>query len=87
MPCQDLCHIDIRMFSGAAKGDISVFEVFFEAYKKRIFGVALKMLKSPAELRILRSISFPLAVETGLAKLTILKPTCLPLPIMLFIPI
>ena len=50
MPCRDLCHIDIKeCFQAFAKGDISVFEVFFEAYKKRIFGVALKMLKSPAE--------------------------------------
>lgn len=50
MPCRDPYEIDIiACFQALAKGDLSVFEVFFEAYKKRVFGVALKMLKSPTE--------------------------------------
>lgn len=50
MPCRDPYEIDITAcFQALAKGDLSVFEVFFEAYKKRVFGVALKMLKSPTE--------------------------------------
>lgn len=50
MPCRGPYDIDITAcFQSLAKGDLSVFEVFFEAYKKRVFGVALKMLKSPTE--------------------------------------
>ncbi len=50
MPCRDPYEIDITAcFQALAKGDLNVFEAFFEAYKKRVFGVALKMLKSPSE--------------------------------------
>jgi RNA polymerase sigma-70 factor (ECF subfamily) len=50
MPCRDPYEIDITAcFQTLAKGDLNVFEAFFEAYKKRVFGVALKMLKSPTE--------------------------------------
>jgi len=36
-------------FQRLAKGDVGMFEALFEAYNKRVFGVALKMLKSPTE--------------------------------------
>ncbi|MBX3252565.1 MAG: RNA polymerase sigma-70 factor [Chitinophagaceae bacterium] len=36
-------------FKALGDGDTSGFETFFEAYKKRVFGVALKMLKSETE--------------------------------------
>ena len=50
MPCQDPYDIHITTcFHALAKGDLGVFEGFFEAYKKRVFGVAVKMLKSPTE--------------------------------------
>ncbi|HRE52496.1 MAG TPA: RNA polymerase sigma-70 factor [Flavitalea sp.] len=43
-------HINIQeCFHRLAKGDVGMFEAFFEAYKKRVYGVALKMLKSPTE--------------------------------------
>lgn len=46
----NLHYINIQeCFQRLAEGDLSVFEAFFEAYKKRVFGVALKMLKSPTE--------------------------------------
>jgi RNA polymerase sigma-70 factor (ECF subfamily) len=36
-------------FQRLAKGDASAFETIFELYKKRVFGVALKMLKSETD--------------------------------------
>jgi len=36
-------------FQSLARGDASAFEAIFEFYKKRVFGVALKMLKSETE--------------------------------------
>jgi RNA polymerase sigma-70 factor (ECF subfamily) len=48
MPVYDL--YDMReCFQNLAKGDASAFETIFELYKKRVFGVALKMLKSETE--------------------------------------
>lgn len=41
---------DIKtFFKTLADGDASGFEAFFNLYKKRVFGVALKMLKSETE--------------------------------------
>jgi RNA polymerase sigma-70 factor (ECF subfamily) len=36
-------------FQRLARGDASAFETIFELYKKRVFGVALKMLKSETD--------------------------------------
>jgi RNA polymerase sigma-70 factor (ECF subfamily) len=36
-------------FQRLAKGDASAFETIFELYKRRVFGVALKMLKSETD--------------------------------------
>jgi RNA polymerase sigma-70 factor (ECF subfamily) len=48
MPVYDL--YDIReCFHNLARGDASAFETIFELYKKRVFGVAFKMLKSETE--------------------------------------
>jgi RNA polymerase sigma-70 factor (ECF subfamily) len=48
MPVYDL--YDMReCFQRLARGDASAFETIFELYKKRVFGVALKMLKSETE--------------------------------------
>ena len=49
MPYRDPYEIITACFQALAKGDLGAFEAFFEAYKKRVFGVALKMLKSPTE--------------------------------------
>ncbi len=50
MRSRDLHNINIKeCFRSLAEDDISVFEAFFEAYRKRVFGTALKMLKSPTE--------------------------------------
>lgn len=50
MRSRGLDHINIKeCFRSLAEDDVSVFESFFEAYKKRVFGVAFKMLKSPTE--------------------------------------
>lgn len=48
MPLQNIYDIN-TCFSALANGDTNAFEPFFEAYKKRVFGVALKMLKSETE--------------------------------------
>ena len=48
MPVHDLYDIS-ECFQNLAKGDASAFETIFELYKKRVFGVALKMLKSETE--------------------------------------
>lgn len=48
MPVHDL--YDMReCFQNLARGDGGAFEIIFEFYKKRVFGVALKMLKSETE--------------------------------------
>jgi len=48
MPVHDL--YDMReCFQSLATGDASAFETIFEFYKKRVFGVALKMLKSETD--------------------------------------
>jgi RNA polymerase sigma-70 factor (ECF subfamily) len=48
MPVYDL--YDMReCFQRLARGDASAFETIFEFYKKRVFGLALKMLKSETE--------------------------------------
>lgn len=48
MPVYDL--YDMReCFQSLATGDVSAFETIFELYKKRVFGVALKMLKSETD--------------------------------------
>src|SRR4051812_38841936 len=48
MPAYDL--YDIReYFQSLAKGDTGTFRTIFELYKKRVFGLALKMLKSETE--------------------------------------
>ncbi|MBN8859530.1 MAG: RNA polymerase sigma-70 factor [Sphingobacteriales bacterium] len=49
MSCRDPYEIITACFQSLAKGDLGAFEAFFEAYKKRVFGVALKMLKSSVE--------------------------------------
>src|SRR5690606_30021504 len=50
MSSQNLHDINIEeCFQRLAKGDVSMFKEVFEAYKKREFGVALNMLKSPTE--------------------------------------
>jgi RNA polymerase sigma-70 factor (family 1) len=48
MLIQDLYHIK-ELFNRLAKGNESAFEIIFELYKKRVFSVALKMLKSEIE--------------------------------------
>lgn len=48
MPVHDLYDIK-EYFQSLARGDASAFEIIFEFYKKRVFGVALKMLKSETE--------------------------------------
>lgn len=48
MPVHDLYDIT-ECFQRLAKGDESAFETLFELYKKRVFGVAFKMLKSEVE--------------------------------------
>jgi RNA polymerase sigma-70 factor (ECF subfamily) len=50
MRSRSLPDINIKeCFQSLAEGDVSVFELVFEVYKKRVFGAALKMLKSQAE--------------------------------------
>lgn len=50
MSFQNLYNVNIReCFRALAEGDSGEFEIFFERYKKRVFGVALKMLKSQAD--------------------------------------
>lgn len=48
MPTVDLYNMK-ECFQSLAKGDASAFGTIFEFYKKRVFGVALKMLKSETE--------------------------------------
>jgi RNA polymerase sigma-70 factor (family 1) len=48
MLIQDLYDIK-ELFNRLAKGNESAFEIVFELYKKRVFSVALKMLKSEIE--------------------------------------
>jgi len=48
MPVHDLYDIK-ELFNGLANGDESAFETIFGLYKKRVFSVALKMLKSETE--------------------------------------
>ncbi len=48
MPVQDLYYIK-GLFNSLAKGDERAFATIFELYKKKVFSVALKMLKSEAE--------------------------------------
>jgi RNA polymerase sigma-70 factor (family 1) len=48
MLIQDLYDIK-ELFNRLAKGNESAFEIIFELYKKRVFSVALKMLKSEIE--------------------------------------
>jgi RNA polymerase sigma-70 factor (family 1) len=50
MSFRNLYDVNIReCFQALAKGDSGVFEILFESYKKRVFGVALKILKSQAD--------------------------------------
>lgn len=48
MPVHDLYDIK-ECFKNLAKDDASAFATIFELYKKRVFGVALNMLKSETE--------------------------------------
>ncbi len=46
----NLAHFDIKIFfKSLGDGDTDGFETFFETYKKKVFGVAFKMLKSETE--------------------------------------
>lgn len=48
MPTRDFFNIK-TCFKALADGDTSGFAIFFDLYKKKVFGVALKMLKSGTE--------------------------------------
>lgn len=48
MPVRELYDIK-EYFQSLAKGDADAFKMIFDLYKKRVFGVALRMLKSETE--------------------------------------
>lgn len=50
MHSRDKQELDIRAwFQALSGGDLNMFEFIFQAYKERVFGVAVKMLKSATE--------------------------------------